>query len=201
VAHGSIDHVAATYVTVGGTDAYYPNGAATKPCATCHNTTGANSTVDTTHGGDCSLCHTTVPNLQSGVPAGGGDCVTCHSSSQHNLWDRYVDSCSTSGCHDTFEGGPGGAFHDSHVAGGIQGGWTDRNSATSGMTYSYSNNPEMWIANWPLTITCASCHVPFDNATPEGCGLCHSFPSKGDLHILHSGKKAGQMDIDCSVCH
>ena len=74
-AHGDIDHVAATYVTVGGTDAYYPNGDGTKPCATCHNTTGANSTVDITHGGNCNLCHTTVPNLQPGVPAGGGDCV------------------------------------------------------------------------------------------------------------------------------
>ena len=70
-----------------------------------------------------------------------------------------------------------------------------------GLTYPYSSNPEMWIANWPLTITCASCHVPFDNATPEGCGLCHSFPAKAELHLLHSAKKSPGMGISCQICH
>ncbi|MFC1845315.1 hypothetical protein ACFLZ5_11095, partial [Thermodesulfobacteriota bacterium] len=142
-------------------------------------------------------CHTTVPNLQTGVPAGGGDCVTCHTTSEHVLWGRYLDTCST--CHTGFDGGPGNTLHDVHNP---VGGWSDRNSATSGLNYPYASDPNMWESNWPLNPDCATCHTTFDDdASGRGCGACHSFPGKGDLHILHSGKKAGEMDIDCAVCH
>ena len=67
--HGSIDHVAAGYVTTGPAT-----------CAICHDPgAAADATVIATHLNNCSLCHTTVPNLQPGIPVGGGDCAACHS--------------------------------------------------------------------------------------------------------------------------
>jgi hypothetical protein len=194
VAHA--DHVAAGYVTVGGVQDYFGT-----TCASCHNPgTAANATVDLTHGGDCTLCHTSIPNLQPGIPAGGGDCVTCHTTSEHTLWDRYLDSCSTSGCHAGFDGGPGNALHDAHNP---VGGWSDRNSATSGLSYPYSTTPNMWVANWPLNPDCATCHKAVNDSTKgQGCGYCHSFPGKKDMHLLHSNtSNKGGLGIACSTCH
>ena len=186
-------HITAGYVTVGGVQDYYGT-----TCASCHDTGGTvNETVDITHGGDCSLCHTTVPNLQPTVPAGGGDCVTCHTGSVHTLWDRYQSSCGTAACHN-MNGGPGNAMHDLHNAGN----WSDRNSATSGMIYPYGTNPEMWITNWPLNPDCSTCHAPIDANPRGGCGNCHAFPGKGDLHARHSDSaRKGGMEISCQSCH
>ena len=161
----------------------------------------ADATVSVTHNGDCALCHTTVPNLQPGIPAGGGDCVSCHSTAQHTLWSRYsAQSCGTAACHD-MNGGPGNVMHDRHNP---VGGWSDRNAATSGMTFPYASNPEMWQSNWPLTPECATCHTSFDDdSSGAGCNHCHAFKDgnkKGVLHDRHAGK-GGFANSNCGACH
>jgi hypothetical protein len=196
VAHA--DHVVAGYVTVGGVQDHYGT-----TCASCHDPGGdADAAVSVTHGGDCALCHTTIPNLQPGIPDGGGDCVSCHSTSEHTLWDRYLN-CSTSGCHpEEFRGGPGNSLHDAHTPAG---GWSDRNSSTSGMRFPYASNPEMWVANWPLNPDCATCHTAVDAIPREGCGNCHTFVGKTDMHLFHTNRSNNKqlpgLEIGCQTCH
>ncbi|MBW2510827.1 MAG: hypothetical protein JRE01_02215, partial [Deltaproteobacteria bacterium] len=210
-AHGSVDHVATTYVTVGGTQEYYGT-----TCASCHDPGGAeNATVDVTHGGDCSLCHTTVPNLQPGLPTGGGpnDCVNCHTGGVHTLWGRFQDTCAgdygPESCHATFQG-PGTSVHDAHNVN-----WDtpaddeiDRANATVGvddqpMVFPYGTAPDYWQPNWPLTPTCGTCHTSYSNplvtADGVGCNVCHKFKTnkKEFMHTYHEG----DMAIDCQYCH
>jgi hypothetical protein len=198
VAHA--DHVAAGYVTVGGIQDVYGT-----TCASCHDPGGASdATVAVTHNGDCALCHTTIPNLRPSIPAGGGDCVSCHSTAQHTLWSRYsAQSCGTAACHD-MNGGPGNTMHDLHNP---VGGWSDRNAATSGMTFPYASNPEMWQSNWPMNPECATCHTVFDDdSSGAGCNACHGFKiggQKGLLHERHAGKgkDPGFANGTCGSCH
>jgi hypothetical protein len=88
VPHGSVDHVAAGYVTGGTTS-----------CLNCHDPgLEENATISVTHMDNCALCHTTVPNLQPGIPAGGGDCNTCHGNDWSAL--HTIDCLS---CHDQIQ--------------------------------------------------------------------------------------------------
>jgi hypothetical protein len=188
--HGSIDHRAVGYVTVGGTQDYYGT-----TCASCHDSSGTTDTIADIHQGNCNNCHTSVPNLQPGVPAGGGDCVTCHTGttastgSVHTLWGRYMDTCAN--CHTSFEGGPGGSLHDLHTTG-----WS---------SYPTDYPGAMWEDAFPLNIDCATCHKPEANSTKgQGCATCHTFEGKAGkaAHLLHSdGSKKGGLEIACTACH
>jgi hypothetical protein len=204
-AHGSIDHMdtggGTGYVLVGGTQEYYGT-----TCASCHDPGGAaNATVDVTHSGDCALCHTTVPALQPGVPAGGGNCADCHTPSVHTLWGRYLDTCAgdygVESCHATFQG-PGTDLHDRHT---LEGGWSDRTSSTSHMTFSFGANPDYWQTNWPLNPACDTCHTSYANPTAgAGCNACHKFKTnkKEFLHPYHADSVGkGGLAIDCQYCH
>ena len=71
-------------------------------------------------------------------------CMSGTSSEVHVLWGRYLDTFTSNvetGCHTTFDGRPGNNSHDIH---NLVGGWSDRNTATSGLSYPFATNPKMW---------------------------------------------------------
>jgi len=211
--HGSVDHVAAGYVTL-----------RVSPCGDCHDPGGAeNATVDGTHNGTCALCHTTVPNLQPGIPAGGGDCSTCHGANVqtvhpgcntcHGEPPEGTSAPNTEGAHTEHNAlGFGsvnpscGACHDgaTHYSGTTDVSIPSSFDAQSGgASYSSSNN------------TCSSTRCHGGRTTPNwssgsinvntDCTDCHSrrtsmnqqynsyYSGEHNKHISHN--------VDCWNCH
>lgn len=177
--HGSVDHVALAYVTLGTTS-----------CANCHDPGGAaNSTVSIIHKNNCSHCHTTVPALQPGIPAGGGDCYTCHGSDVQTVHP----SCTT--CHaeppnGTTSPNTEGA-HTDHAALGFGSASTSCVACHDGATHLNGTADVSILANFNAQSGAASSNGSTCSNTRCHGGQTSPAWSTGSINV----------DTDCTSCH